>query len=419
VKGWLLAFLMLVMVVGGRPAWAQQDLQRIAAVVNDQVISVYDLTNRERLVIMSSGLQDTPDVRQRLAQPVMRSLIDETLELQEAKRLNISVTTKEIENAIARIAKQNEMTPQQFQDFLKNSDIPLSTVVDQVRAGLAWHKIIAQKIRPAIEIGDDQVTDYLNRLKQAEGKPQYRVQEIFLAVDSPQQDADVKRTAERLAEQIRRGANFTALARQFSQSATAAVGGDMGWVEQGTLDPALEKVVERLPLGQVSGPVRTIAGYHLLVVHDKREGASSTTESTELKLEHFFLAAPANAKPEDIAALRSVAQSVSETATSCADFAKLRSEIPDAKTVLPENVAAKDLAPALREVALKLKVGQASEPITLNNGVFVMMVCDRGGDTNLPTAEQVRERLGMEKLDLLMRRYLRDMRQAAFVDIRA
>jgi len=421
VKAFFLAILTLAAACCGAPAEAQQDLQRIAAVVNDQVVSMFDLAGRVRLTIVSSGLEDSPEIRTRLAPQILRTLIDEALEVQEAKRLNITVNSADIEKAMARIAKQNDMTDTQFSNFLKQSGIPLSTLVAQIRAGLSWSKIVAEKIRPSIEIGDDQVQEYLDRLKASKDKPEYRLQEIFLAVDTPQQEDDVRRTAERLSEQIKRGANFTAVARQFSQSATAAVGGDLGWVEEGALEPEIQRAVDQLKVGEISAPIRTVSGFHLILLREKRQSGAAAADTSTLKIEHLFIPGPPNATPEDLTALRSLAQTVSDNAASCPDFASLRKQLPDAKTVIPETVTANDLAPAIRAVASKLAVGKASEPITLNNGVFVMMICSRegAGAGGLPSAEDVRNRLGQEKLDLLTRRYLRDMRTAAFIDLRS
>lgn len=417
-KRLVLALGTLVLLFCGVPARAQ-DVQRIAAVVNDQVISMYDLAARTRLILVSSDLQDSPEIRSRLVPQILRQLIDETLQFQEARRLNITVGSNEIQQALARIAKQNDMTEPQFQDFLKKADIPMSTVVDQVKAGIAWGKIVAQKIRPQIEIGDDQVQEYLTHLKSSENKPQYRLQEIFLAVDSSQLDEEVRRTAERLAEQIRDGANFQALARQFSQSATAAVGGDMGWVDLDSLDPVLAKAVARLKTSELSDPVRTVSGYTLLMLREQGSGANEAAAEGDVKLEHIFLPSPANAKPEDLQALRSTAQTVANTAASCADMPALRKQLPDARSVLPDKMAIKDMAPALRSIVLKLPIGKASEPITVKDGVLVVMVCERTGATGLPDADEVRNRIGREKLDLLARRYMRDLRMAAFVDVRA
>jgi len=411
--------LAIVMLAAGAPAGAQQELQRIAAVVNDQVISVYDLAGRIRLVILSSGLQDSPETRQRLVPAVLRTLIDEALEIQEAKRLNITVSTNEIDQAIGRIAQQNDMSVNQFQDVLKSNRVPLPAVVSQVRAGIAWNKIITQKIRPTIEIGDDQVAEYIARLKETEDKPQFRVMEIFLAVDDPQQDEEVRHTAERLADQVKSGANFAALARQFSQSATAAVGGDLGWVQQGSLDPEIEKAAASLNIGQVSAPIRTVTGYYLLLLRDRRQSNDTGSNNIQLKFEHFFLQGPKNATQADLDSLKAAAQNVTNTATNCDDFVDLKKRLPEAQTVLPISVSAKDLAPALREIALKLPIEKASEPLILNNGVFVMMVCERSGDAGSLTADEVRNRIGQEKLDLLTRRYLRDLRTAAYIDLRA
>ncbi|MFI4987476.1 MAG: peptidylprolyl isomerase [Alphaproteobacteria bacterium] len=420
VKRFLLAILTFAAACCGVPAEAQQDVQRIAAVVNDQVVSVFDLAGRIRLTIVSSGLEDSPEIRSRLAPQILRTLIDEALEIQEAKRLNITVNTSEIQQATARIAKQNDMSEVQFTGFLKQEGIPLSTVVAQIRAGISWSKIVAQKIRPTIEIGDDQVQEYLDRLKASKDKPEYRLQEIFLAIDSPQQEEEVRRTAERLVEQIKRGANFTSVARQFSQNATAAVGGDLGWVEEGALEPDIQKVVDQLKVGEISPPIRTVSGFRLILLRERRQSGSAGPESTTLKIEHLFIPGPPNAKAEDFVPLRSLAQTVSDNATSCEDFAALRKQLPDAKTVIPDTIRVSELAPALRAVAANLAVGKTSEPVTLNNGVFVLMVCarDDGSGSGLPANEEVRNRIGQDKLELLNRRYLRDLRSAAFVDIR-
>ncbi len=420
VKRSYLALLIFAAACCSAPARAQDDVQRIAAVVNDQVVSNFDLAGRIRLTIVSSGLQDSPEIRARLTPQILRTLIDEALEVEEAKRLNITVGTADIQQALTRIAKQNDMTDNQFSDFLKQEGIPLSTVVSQVRAGISWSKIVAEKIRPTIEIGDDQVEDYLARLKADKDKPEFRLQEIFLSVDSPQQEDEVRRTAERLAEQIKRGANFTAVARQFSQSATAAVGGDLGWVEEGALEPEIQKAVGQLKVGELSAPIRTVTGFHLILLRDKRQSSSVLPDNTMLKIEHLFIPGPPNATEADFAPLRSLAQTVSDNAADCNDFAALRKQLPDAKTVIPETIRMSELAPALRAAATNLPVGKPSAPITLNNGIFVMMICSReGGEGGQASAEEVRNRLGREKLELLTRRYLRDLRTAAFIDIRA
>lgn len=200
-------------------AGTQGPAERIAAVVNDEVISLSDVHARIRLALLNAGAQDSAETRQRLTPQVLRQLIDERLQLQEAKRLGVSVPSKEIDEAIGRIAEQNRMGRPQLEAMLKAQNVPVSTLREQVRALLSWQRVMQRRIRQEVVIGDEEIDAVMQRIKANIGKPEYLVAEIFLAVDSPDQDEEVRRNAERLVEEVRRGGNFAALARQFSQSA--------------------------------------------------------------------------------------------------------------------------------------------------------------------------------------------------------
>ncbi|NUB30305.1 peptidylprolyl isomerase, partial [Azospirillum brasilense] len=255
----------------------QGPAERIAAVVNDEVISLSDVHARIRLALLNAGAQDNAETRQRLTPQVLRQLIDERLQLQEAKRLGVSVPSKEIDEAIGRIAEQNRMGRPQLEALLKTQNVPVSTLREQVRALLSWQRVMQRRIRQEVVIGDEEIDAVMQRIKANIGKPEYLVAEIFLAVDSPDQDEEVRRNAERLVEEVRRGGNFAALARQFSQSAGAASGGDMGWVRTGELNAELDKTLSTMRAGQLSSPVRTATGYHVLLVRDQRPFGSNAS----------------------------------------------------------------------------------------------------------------------------------------------
>ncbi|WP_245986947.1 peptidylprolyl isomerase [Azospirillum thermophilum] len=250
----------------------------IAAVVNDEVISVSDVNARIRLALVSNGAAENPETRQRLAPQVLRQLIDERLQLQEAKRNGVTVSQADIDEAIKRIGEQNRMSRQQVEGMLKAQGVPVTTLQEQVRALLAWQRVMQRRMRQEIAIGEDEIDAAMERAKANIGKPEYLVAEIFLAVDTPDQDDDVRRTADRLVEEIRRGGNFAALARQFSQSAGAASGGDLGWVRSGELSNELDRSLATMRPGQLSAPVRTATGYHILLVRGQRAYGSGGGE---------------------------------------------------------------------------------------------------------------------------------------------
>ncbi|MFQ5938477.1 MAG: peptidylprolyl isomerase [Alphaproteobacteria bacterium] len=395
-----------------------QNVLGIAAVVNDDVISMYDLMARTRLAIVSSGLEDTPEIRRRLAPQVLRSLIDEKLQLQEAKRLNIAIAEDEIAAAIARIEQENKVPAGSFDDFLVQNGIELSTIVSQIRAGIAWAKVIGREMGPTVQIGPDEIDEALARMEARQDISQNRVLEIFFAVDAPAQEEDIQRTAERLVEQVRKGASFTALAQQFSQSATAAVGGDMGWIQQGQLDDELDAVINEMQPGEVSEPIRTVSGYHILMLADRRATMTIDEEDTTVSLQEVFLSVAPDAGPDYLANMIDLANIIYETVSGCEDMKAVRAEIGEASLGLPDKVAVRDLAPKLRKVALSLELNQPSKPMILDNGVLIVMVCERVEPTGLPSREEIGEGLTRQRVDMLARRYMRDLRRAAFLDLR-
>ena len=265
--------LAFVMVLGGPAgnAEAQSDLFRPAAVVNDDIISVLDLAMRVQLAVVAAGVEDTQEIRRRLTPQVLRNLIDERLQMQEAKRLDIAVTDIQVAGALEQIAQQNSMTEGQFLTMLRNRGIIPTTLIDQIRAQIAWQAIIQRRLRPNVVITPEEVEEVASRLTARRGAVERRVAEIFIPIESTAREAEAQANADRLSEELRQGANFAGLARQFSQSGTASLGGDLGWVRDGELEEELNSVLAQMGPGEVSVPIRTVSGYHILFLRDMRK----------------------------------------------------------------------------------------------------------------------------------------------------
>jgi peptidyl-prolyl cis-trans isomerase SurA len=393
---------------------------RIAAVVNDEVISVADLRSRIRMVMLSSNLQPNPDTEKRVAAQVLRTIVDEKLQVQEARRQNITATDEEVKKAIASIEKRNNMPPGQLDAVLKAHGIEKTALIDQVYASIVWAKLARRLVSQTNPVSEDEIDEALKRLKQNENVPQSRVAEILLAVDNPQQDDEVRRLAEKLIEQMKQGARFSAVAQQFSQSATAAVGGDLGWIRPEQLPPDLAKAVEKMRPGELSPPIRSGAGYYLLLVLDRRNGhTGNSEEDTALKIVQVVFPLPPQASEAARRAAIAEAQTTRATAKNCADMIRIgREKAPQLSS--EGTVRLSQIAPSMRSVVLGLGIGNASQPILQKNGVGVIMVCEKStpGPAGLPTRDEVAESLMRQRLDTLARRYMRDLRRTAFVDVR-
>lgn len=401
-------------------AHAQQQGPAIAAVVNDQIISTYDLQSRMRLALLSANLEATPENQQRLAPQVLRQLVDERLQMQEAQRLNISVTEKDLADAVAVIERQNNLQPGQLGAHMAQNGVPISTLMAQLRANIAWGKVIRRQIRPQVEIGEEEIDDFLNDLRARGGRTEYEVAEILLSAESFDNPQTALQTASRLAEQARSGATFGALAQQFSQSPSAANGGNLGKVQEGQLDPRLEAVLQSLQPGQVSDPIPVENGYYILKLNNRTRVERGGSGEPVLTLRRVFLPVPADATPEEVAAQEEAASRVSDTAKSCTDMERFARELESPGPADPGPVRPSGLPDNLREFLVDRPIGETTPPLRLNDGFLIAMVCSRaeGGDAALPSRAEVMQSLGMQRIDMMARRYLRDLRRAAFVDVR-
>lgn len=396
---------------------AAQDVQRIAAVVNEEVISVFDVQQRMRLLIASSGLPDTPETQRRIGPQVLRGLIDETLQKQEAERLNIRVTETDMSEAIARVEQSNNIPPGAFEPFLQRQGIAPQSALEQIRTNIAWQKLLSRTVVPTIEVGEDKIDAVVKRIDDNRGVTEFRIGEILLPVDNPADTGDIRNLAERLVQQIREGADFRAVAQQFSKSATAAIGGDVGWILPGELNPVLDTVITQLKVGEISDPLDVPDGIMIVGLSEQRTNSPPDEGERIVQLRQLLLLVEDGSSESAVEEQLKKAREIASTVNGCPAFA---AAAEDAGTPQPDNPAQfklNDLNAQLRSVASTIEVGKASEPLRQPSGIQVLMVCERQDNAG-PDRGEIRQTLVRERIDMLSRRYLRDLRRAAFVDLR-
>jgi peptidyl-prolyl cis-trans isomerase SurA len=399
------------------PATAQNEL-KIAAVVNEDVITELDVYARLRMAIVSARLEDNPEVRQRLVPQVLRSLIDDRLKIQEAAKLDIEVEQVDIDRRIERIAEKNDMSRDQFDAFLAENGILLDAVSKQIEADLKWSRIVQRKIRPRIVISDSEITDELARMKEASGSKEYRLYQIFLAVDGPDQEQSVRESAMRLLEQLQSGVEFSSLAAEFSQDEGAFKGGDWGWMRPDQMDSEVAGGIQATPLGDVVGPVRGTGGYYIAIARDSRLAGSGESSSGIVKLQQVLWALPLNAAESEINRATSEANTLATQIQSCADLPAAADKSGGVHRDLG-SVLVTDLPQDVQTAALNLPIGVPSEPIRTDRGVGLYIVCDRQqGDQAALSRTAIADRLGRQRLETLARGYLSDLRRNAVIDVR-
>ena len=265
-----------------RPVEAQV-VQGIAAVVNDDIVSTQELAERVRLARASTGLPDDPNTQRLLLQQALRTLIDEKLQAQEARRLNIAVTDQEAKRlnitvadpevaaAITNIAERNNLSTDQLSAFLAERGTDIASLRAQLRSQIAWLKVIGREVRPKVVVTEGQI-DLANRVAQpTAGERELLLSEIVLPVYTPDQEADVMADGRQLVAALRGGSEFAPLARQMSVAASADSGGDLGWIPSSVLAEDLRNALSRMTAGQISDPIRTPLGVQVLWLREVRQ----------------------------------------------------------------------------------------------------------------------------------------------------
>lgn len=412
--------LLAVIVVLGSVTCASAQALRVVARVNDDAITDFELKQRISFAVRSSGMQETPDLQQRLGPQILRQMIDERLQIQNSRGLGVRPSEAEISQRVGEIERTAGMQPGQFKAYLQSIGVPYEIAAQQIEATLAWAKIVRRRVRPQVDVSDADIDDAMGRIRNNVGKTESRVAEIFIPIDKVDQADEAKRSADRVIEQLRRGAAFAALAQQFSQGATAQQGGDLGWILPGALDPALDAAMEKIPLRQASEAIRTPAGYHVIYVIDRRPFASARPDDVRLNLVQMTLALPVNASPDEVARATGEAQKALVGVRACNDLHARARELKGATAGDLNNVRVGDLAPnrEMYEQIPKLGTGGTAGPFRVAEGLQVVSLCSKEGATGVPTRDVISQQILLQKLEAASRRYMRELRRVATIEIK-
>jgi len=395
--------------------------ESVAAIVNDEIISTYDLAQRMRLLITTTGVQPTEENLKEFQQQALLSLVDERLQIQELLRVQkdqkvtIIATDDEVQDELAGMAQQNNMKPEGFVAILKSQGITSTTLYDQIRASMSWQRWIRGRYGTRLRIGEDQIKATQTRMIAAASKPQYEVSEVFLdAGRTGGMDAALK-GATQLVGQLQQGAPFPAVARQFSGSSTAAAGGDAGWISQGEMPPEVDAALDQLRPGQLSQPIPVKDGVYIIYLRDKRAGSRQTLVS----LKQAAIALPAEASPADVDAAKATLETVRGQIKDCATLEATVAKTPGVVAGDLGEAETSDLLPEFAEAAKTLQPGQLSQPIRTKVGLHVLAVCGkRAAGAAQVDHDQIESRLTGQQLDMISRRYMRDLRNSATIETR-
>lgn len=368
--------------------------------------------------MMTTKLSSASDIRPQ----IVRSLIDERLQVKEAENNKITITDQEVEQTIAAIEKQRNMPPGAIGKMLQTNRVPKDTFVNQIRAQLLWSKLIQKKLRSSVKVTEEEVKLAQKRLSIPTVKQELEIAVLTLPVDKPQREAEMRKLALKLSGEMRAGASFEELSRQFS-SGTAATGGKTTtfWVRPEQLHATVGQALANAKPGTITPPLRSPDGYTIVKVYNARAIDSGEKADEEVGLKEILLKLKPDAENKEVETLLAIGENVAKNPGSCDEKGVAGVKNTDDFDIAVElnKTRMSELTPAVRAIVDTLKLGDISQPFASEEGIRLYMLCSRNAAPALVLDEgRVRDVIYREKLELEAQKYMRNLRRDVYIEVR-
>jgi peptidyl-prolyl cis-trans isomerase SurA len=412
-------------------AWAQKArspvelVDRIVAVVNSDVITSGELAERVKMVTQQLRQQGTPlPAADLLQKQVLERMIMDRLQLQLAKETGLRVDDLQLDRTVERLAEHNKMSLTQFRQAIESDGIPFDKFREEIRNEILLSRLRQREVDDHIVVTENEVDYFLSQqAKSPEGSTEYNLSHIVLRLPeqaSPEQVNRQRVRAEGVLAQLRKGADFAKLAVAFSDAPDALQGGAMGWHARDRLPDLYAKALDGMKPGEVSGILRSPAGFHILKLLDRRGGGGPVlveqTHARHILIKTSEIVSAADAKHK----LEVLRERILHGA-DFAELARLNSDDPssanggDLGWIYPG-----DTVPAFEHEMNSLKVGEISQPFETPFGWHIVQVLARrkapvSGERKRAEARLI---LRARKADEAYQDWLRQLRDSAFIQIR-
>ncbi len=400
-------------------------LDRIIAVVNDDVIVMSELENRVRTIraqLRQSGTAPPPESV--LERQVLERLILDRLQLQMAENVGIRIDDATLNRAVAQLAQQNGLSVRQFRDILERDGYDFARFREDVRNEIIISRLQQRQINNRISVTEREIENYLaTRAQQSDPDTEYRLAHILIGVPeaaSPEAIASARAKAEDVLASVRTGADFAQTAVAVSDGQQALQGGDLGWRKQQQLPTIFAELVRDMQPGDVAGPIRSASGFHLVKLVETRGQEKHVITQTHAR--HILI------RPDELTSEAEARRQLEQLRTRIENgepFAELaRAHSDDRGSAVSGGelgwLSPGDTVPDFESVMNGLAAGEVSEPFRSQFGWHIVQVVERrryDGTEEVRRAqalEQIRQRKSEQELDT----WLRELRDEAYVEYR-
>ncbi len=404
----------LLIVLAATSAQAQRI--GIAAIVGDEVISTNDVAERRDLLMATNNLPPTIENQKRITPRVIESLIDENIEMQEARRLSISISDEEMNKAIGTLEEARRLPADSMLKTLEAQGLSQRSLKDQVRAQLAWTKVVQRKLRREVSISADEVARAQQAAAADPGVPQVKIAAISVLVLKPGDEQAAGEFAQAIADKLKAGTPMNEMLMKLSARPDVRIS-PPGWVDEEKLQPAMQQALRTMQPGEVTPPLKSMNTYQMIQVLERRV-AKKVPDTTEMVIKEIALPVPPKLDEKSMLALRDAVEAVGRNPGDC--MSESVGDPTSAAKAKFSRIIYGTLPADLKPIVADLGVTEVSQPIRSEKSVRLFMLCERidPGMGNLPPANEVRRQLFNEKIELEAEKHLRNLKRDTFIEVK-
>ncbi len=406
------------------PAARVQTVDRIVAVVNDEVITQFDVALRTKLAVAQLSRQGTTlpaaDVLER---QVLERMISDRVQLQMARDTGIRLDDGQLEKILTRIAADNKMTLPQFREAIERDGLPFSRFREDLRDEVLISRLREREVDSRIVVTESEIDNFLKTSATQGGNDELNLAHVLVRVPegaSPEQLAERRARAELALGRVKSGADFGQVAAEFSDAPDALKGGVMGARPADRWPTLFADAARTLKVGEVSPVLRSPAGFHIIRVVDRKVGGSSVLVQ-QSRARHILIRVNELVSEGDATQRLRVLKERIENGTPFGELARLHSDDGSAARGGELGwISPGDTVPPFERAMNQLKINELSDPVRSDFGMHLIQVTERRSEDLSAERQRLvaRQALRARKADEAYQEWVRQLRDRAFVNLR-
>ena len=423
----LASVLFLLLLPSPAPAQAPALVDRIVAVVNKEVITFSELNAAVASAERQLRRQGTAvPSRAVLERQILERLVLDKAQLQKARDTGIRVDDLQVDRAVQRIAENNKMTLADFRSTLERDNVPFDAWRQDLREQILLTRLREREVEDKIQVNDSEIDLFLEELKANPARSEYNVSHILVRVPegaSPERIEEARAKAQKALAEAREGGDFARVAASYSDAPDALEGGNLGWRQHERLPELFAAVLEKMKPGEVTEPLRSPAGFHLVKLNERRDGGAPAAPVTQTRARHILVRTSEVVSENE--ARRRLADLRERIVNGKADFAELAKVHSDdtgsaARGGELDWIYPGDTVPDFERALQELQPGELSQPVKTPFGYHLIQVLERrASDVSQERRRlEARKVLRERKSEDAYQEWLRQLRDQAYVDLR-